>query len=250
MDYQLIRSLLSNNQIEEALKILSNDPEFVLDKYATAIEFTKKEEFQVSCLLPIPDKINEYIKFLDMLFFMNGGKNLAYNLAKGLVKCFPKHPKVNHLFSGLNCNLGIYPLAEKYILAAIKLDSNDPELYISLGVLKAQFLGDIEGSLADFKKALDIDPNLLSAHVNLASTYNLRHEYEKEEYHLRKAYEIDPDEWMVLFNYAVFFILIKKDKEEFLSLLSQFEEKYPDHPYLEHLYYYKEIEKNRKKKKA
>ena len=60
MDYQKIYNLFERNQIEEALRIMASDQEYLLDKYATDNdEFSDVEASQVSNFMPIPSKIPE-----------------------------------------------------------------------------------------------------------------------------------------------------------------------------------------------
>lgn len=223
----------------------------MLDKYATDNdEFSDVEASQVSNFMPIPSKIPEFVNFVGALFSVKEGKNLAYNISKGLVKNFPNHVDTNWLHGNLNSEVYFYPLAKKYILRALKLDPNNAKAHISYGIIRIRFEGDEEGALAEYKKALEINPNLIQANYNLGATYNSLQMPEMAEYYFRKSLELEPDNWMAIFSLSVLVILEKKNKQEFLSLMNRFENLYPENPYLECLYFYKESIINKNKAKA
>jgi MoaA/NifB/PqqE/SkfB family radical SAM enzyme len=61
--------------------------------------------------------------------------------------------------------------------------------------------GDIDEALQSFKKAVEIDPDLASAHNNLGVCYWQKEEFEKAIEHFLKALELDPDNADALANY-------------------------------------------------
>ncbi|MCB0602997.1 MAG: SHOCT domain-containing protein [Saprospiraceae bacterium] len=49
---------------------------------------------------------------------------------------------------------------------------------------------DVDGAIEDFKQALEIDPNDIATHFNIACAYSLNEEKEKAYYHLSKAVQL------------------------------------------------------------
>ena len=121
----------------------------------------------------------------------------------------------------------VMPKAQQAALRAVEIDDNLAEAHSSLGLLKVYYEHDWIGAEAEFRKALKLDPNLVSAHqrygtyltymarfeeairhyetaleldpfslqinMNLATTYYLRGEYERAIDHLNKTRELEPN---------------------------------------------------------
>jgi TolB-like protein/Flp pilus assembly protein TadD len=121
----------------------------------------------------------------------------------------------------------VMPKAKEAALRAAEIDDNLAEAHSSLGLVKVYYDHDWMGAEAEFRKALKLDPNLVSAHqrygsyltfmgrfeesirhyetaleldpfslqinMNLATTYYLRGEYERAINHLNKTSELEPD---------------------------------------------------------
>jgi len=248
MKYQNFKNFLKQRKFYEALKILQSNQGLVLDKSVSfSSSFSQIESKQIVGLLPKNEK--EYSNFLDFIEFLFNEKkevNLGYNLSKGLVIKFPDDLYANFIFSSFNANLKNLSLAEKHIKKVISIDSNCAEAHVNYGnILSSK--PDYEGAKAEYKYAIKIDPNLAQAHYGLTSIYMQFSEYEKVEDHYKRALEIDPYYLLAYIEYARYLISIKKDKKEFNVVLKEIEKKFPNSPYLNYIYYVKELQKNKKK---
>ena len=121
----------------------------------------------------------------------------------------------------------VMPKAKEAALRAVEIDDNLAEAHSSLGLVKVYYDHDWIGAEAEFRKALKLDPNLVSAHqrygtyltfmgrfeesirhyetaldldpfslqinMNLATTYYLRGEYDRAINHLNKTSELEPN---------------------------------------------------------
>ena len=63
--------------------------------------------------------------------------------------------------------------------------------------------GDLAGAAAEHLRALEIDPSVVQAHVNLVSLYGRMGEPEKAERHYRQALEFNPGQADLHYNYGV-----------------------------------------------
>ena len=121
----------------------------------------------------------------------------------------------------------VLPKAKEAALRAIEIDENLAEAHSSLGLIKVYYDHDWNGAESEFRKALKLNPDLISAHqrygsyltflgrfeeairyyemaleldpfslqinMNLATTYYLRGEYDRAIKHLMKTSELEPD---------------------------------------------------------
>jgi tetratricopeptide (TPR) repeat protein len=90
-----------------------------------------------------------------------------------------------------------------------------PNPYKKSGVEKYKEY-DYDGAIEDFKKALEIDPNDIPTHFNIACAYSLTEEDEKAFYHLDKAVENGYKDFNKIQSHDAFaFIRIQEEFEEF-----------------------------------
>ncbi|MBK9316373.1 MAG: tetratricopeptide repeat protein [Acidobacteria bacterium] len=66
--------------------------------------------------------------------------------------------------------------------------------------------GKIEESIAEHEKAVDLDPGLLQAHVNLISLYGRTGQSGKAEMHYRQGIKINPEIPVLHYNYGVLLV--------------------------------------------
>jgi len=76
-------------------------------------------------------------------------------------------------------------LAKLVALRTMKIDDNDPELHHTVGLI-LQGEGDADGAMLAFKKALEVRPDYLPAHILLAQMSLDAEDYPGAEEHLRK----------------------------------------------------------------
>jgi tetratricopeptide (TPR) repeat protein len=70
--------------------------------------------------------------------------------------------------------------------------------------------GKLEESAAAHEKALEIDPNLVQAHINLIELYGRLGQFEKAEEHYRASIRIDPGSAESYYNYGVLLLSAEK----------------------------------------
>lgn len=91
---------------------------------------------------------------------------------------------------------------------------NRPNPYKNSGIRKYKEY-DYDGAIADFNKALEIDPKDIAVHFNLACAYSLNEQTSKALYHLDKA---------VLFGFDDFQRIKEHDALAFIRIQPEFEE--------------------------
>ncbi len=90
---------------------------------------------------------------------------------------------------------------------SIKLNSdNNSDAYFYRGSLKGQRMGDLQGALIDFNKAIQIDPNDKVYYLNRGIVYSLLNNYSKTLEDYNKAIEIDSNYCMAYNNRAGLFL--------------------------------------------
>ena len=121
----------------------------------------------------------------------------------------------------------VLPKAKEAALRAVEIDDNLAEAHSSLGLVKVYydhdwigaeseyrkalklnpylvsayqrfgsyltFMGQFEESIRNYETALELDPFSLQINMNLATTYYLRGEYDRAVNHLAKTGELEPD---------------------------------------------------------
>jgi Tfp pilus assembly protein PilF len=78
-----------------------------------------------------------------------------------------------------------------------------------LGVISKR-LGDLQTAQEHYENAIDIDPGLISAHVNLAMILAKKKEWEKAEKHFRRVSRARPRDAEIFYNLGV--ALAEQDK--------------------------------------
>ncbi len=94
------------------------------------------------------------------------------------------------------------PPAGDTAMAAVRELAAGAVIYIRQGV-EAEQAGRLEEAAAAHEKAIEVDPNLVQAHVNLISLYGRLGRPEKAEEHYRAAARLNPNQSDLHYNYGV-----------------------------------------------
>jgi predicted TPR repeat methyltransferase len=143
-----------------------------------------------------------------------------------LLKKNPQDAEVLHLLSILLAQQGNFDEAKKLIETALGYQES-AVLHNSLGnVLKN--ISDFEGAISHYKKALKLDPKIISARVNLANIYYLQNQFEKALDFYHQALALDNKNQEALWGEIL--VLVAEEKNA-LALL-KLDELLKENPYL------------------
>lgn len=101
------------------------------------------------------------------------------------------------------------PPSDDRLLAEVNALDENPLDLVRLGT-ELERVGQLEQSAAAHEKALEINPQLVQAHVNLISIYARLHQFDKAEEHYRAAVRLNPNEAESYYDYGV--LLFDQDK--------------------------------------
>lgn len=108
-----------------------------------------------------------------------------------ILNAYPEHALVHHLLGITLAQCGTLDRAQKSLQTAVSLQPQNPHYLSSLAnLLRRQ--GDIDQATSYFENALKLNPQLVSAHNNLALIF-FSNNVQRAELHLRKALTIMPD---------------------------------------------------------
>jgi len=105
-------------------------------------------------------------------------------------------------FARFRANRYDIPGAGDRLQAELNQLYTSPSYLVDLGTELAR-QGRLEQAAAEHEKALEMDPRMARAHVNLISLYGRLKQYEKAEKHYHAAVELDPDSYESHYNYGV-----------------------------------------------
>ncbi len=92
---------------------------------------------------------------------------------------------------------------------AIELDPSNANFYVNRGnLLKAS--GEADGAIRDYSKAIELKPDHLNAYINRGVAYNDKQDREKAIADYTKAIEIDPTQVQSYYNRAVAYTAMQK----------------------------------------
>ncbi len=100
------------------------------------------------------------------------------------------------------------PIGDK-LLAEVRALNRSASYQVQIGIELEQ-AGKLQESAAAHEKALEIDHDLLQAHINLIKLYGRLGEFEKAEEHYRAAIRLDPASAESYFNYGVLLLSAQK----------------------------------------
>lgn len=94
----------------------------------------------------------------------------------------------------------------------LKYAPDRPVLYNNLGILYGD-MGNVEGAISLFKKAVDIDPNYVYAYNNLGKAYNLLGNKKEALFYYNKALELYPASLEAHYNIGNIYTELKRYEE-------------------------------------
>ena len=101
----------------------------------------------------------------------------------------------------------VLPKAKESALRAIEIDDNLAEAHSSLGLIKVYYDHDWVGAESEFRKAIKLNPDLVSAHQRYGSLLTFMGRFEEALRHYEMALELDPFSLQVNMNLATTYYL-------------------------------------------
>jgi adenylate cyclase len=101
----------------------------------------------------------------------------------------------------------VMPKAKEAALRAVEIDDNLAEAHSSLGLVKVYYDHDWIGAEVEFRKALKLDPNLVSAHQRYGTFLTFMERFEEAIRHYETALELDPHSLQINMNLATVYYL-------------------------------------------
>jgi Flp pilus assembly protein TadD len=101
----------------------------------------------------------------------------------------------------------VFPRAKEFAENALKLDKSNAEAHKSLGTIRNLYDWDWQGAEEEFRRALELDPNLASAHQGYAILLSCLRRFEEAVEEINRARVLDP--FSVSANALVGFIYVR-----------------------------------------
>lgn len=101
------------------------------------------------------------------------------------------------------------PPSDDPLMAEVRALNHSATYQVQYGA-ELETQGKLEESAAAHEKALEIDPNLVQAHINLIELYGRLGQFERAEEHYRAAIRIDPGSAESYYNYGVLLLSTEK----------------------------------------
>jgi tetratricopeptide (TPR) repeat protein len=119
------------------------------------------------------------------------------------------------------CNLGSleaerknYDKAISYYLKSIEINPNNAVSLFNIGKLYTDMKGDFENGIKYYKKAIECDSHLKEPYNNIASIYVRQNNYEEASIYLEKSIQINPNDYVSMYNLgAIYQNIIGKQRE-------------------------------------
>ena len=122
----------------------------------------------------------------------------------------------------------VMPKAKLAALKAVEIDDNLAEAHSSLGLVRVYFDHDWHGARTEFKKSLELNPDLVSAHQRYASLLCFLGHFEESINHYEHALTLDPFSLHLQTNLATNYYLMGQH-ETAINLLEETLELEPDY---------------------
>jgi superkiller protein 3 len=94
------------------------------------------------------------------------------------------------------------PPVDDPLMAAVNDLKTGASVHLRQGI-QLDAAGDLEQSIAAHERAVEADPELLQAHINLVALYGRQGQVDKAEQHYRDALEINPNQAELHYNFGV-----------------------------------------------
>jgi tetratricopeptide (TPR) repeat protein len=120
-----------------------------------------------------------------------GENRKAIERVEQQVRLLPQNPYLYYILGGLYELSKEIPKAEYNFKKAIEINPNIAAFYISLGSLYMR-QNILDKAIAEHTTAIEKDPKAISAHMNLGMIYEARKDYPKAKEYYRSALRIDP----------------------------------------------------------
>jgi tetratricopeptide (TPR) repeat protein len=133
----------------------------------------------------------ELLNAMGFALFQQGKSDEAVVALEKALEVDPQHRKAHNNMALASIDLGELEMAEVHYRESLAIEP-EAAIYSDLGfVLERQ--GMIEDAAEAYRKALELDPELHSAHYNLGASLARSGDYEEAEVHLRAAMETSPN---------------------------------------------------------
>jgi DNA-binding winged helix-turn-helix (wHTH) protein/tetratricopeptide (TPR) repeat protein len=122
----------------------------------------------------------------------------------------------------------VLPKAKEAALRAVEIDDNVAEAHSSLGLIKVYYDHDWAGAEREFRRALELDPNLVLAHQRYGSYLTFMGRFDEAIKHYETALELDPFSLQINMNLATTYYL-KGEFESAINLQNEATELEPNY---------------------
>src|SRR5437588_3318467 len=173
--------------------------------------------------------------------FTKEGRDQAINSYEQAIKLDPNYALAYAGLADMYVVDGTFPLRESSLKAkqaaetALALDSSLGEAHATLGFIKTHYETDWTAAEAEFKKAIELNPNYATAHHFYADMLMARGNFDKALQELEKARELDPLSPIINVDFGLVYFY-QRDYDRSIAYLKQIAERFPDFfPAREHL---------------
>ncbi|MFH1861748.1 MAG: tetratricopeptide repeat protein [bacterium] len=142
----------------------------------------------------------------------------------------PNDPQYFINWAFLHINKNDHQRAIEILESAVKYHPNTVQIWSLLGNSYHQIEQD-DSAIEILLHAISLDSTQVSPYVTLGIIYDTRNEFEKAEETYRKAIQLDPENALLLNNYAYLLAQRKVRLNEALEMVERALEKTPDSPY-------------------
>lgn len=191
------------------------------------------------------DNVEAYQMYLKGRWYWNKftreGRAQAINSFEQAIKLDPNYALAYAGLADVYVVDGTVPLRESSQKAkaaaerALVLDNSLGEAHATLGFIKTHYEIDWAGAEAEFKKAIELNPNYATAHHFYADMLMARGDFEKALQELEKARQLDPLSPIINVDFGLIYYY-QRDYDRSIEYLKQIAERFPDFfPAREHL---------------